>query len=116
MHVHQFGLFLIAVFVEGGGVLLLGMSLLTLLKTKRLTDYQDKKMLLSACLFILYGTWYASRAFDLPHQESHRTSLIGWVLLPCVAIAMTLALLLKRSKRNARYSEQASDEAKPPTV
>jgi len=109
MRVHQVGLFILAIFIGGGGVLLLGVSLLALLKTKRLKDYQDKKMILSAFLFTLYGTWFASRACDMPHHESHRTSVIGWVSLPCVAGALTLAYLLKRAQKNAALTEQGSD-------
>ena len=116
MQIHQPGLFFIALFIGSGGLILLALSLFTLLKTKRLKNYQDKKMLLSASLFTLYGAWYASRALDLPHQDSYRTTVLGWVLLPSVAVALSLAVFLKRGQKTVSLSEKASDQPKSTAV
>ncbi len=92
---------------------MLGFSLHTLLKTGRLKDYQDKKALLSAFVFIAYGIWHTSRAFDMPHHESHRTFIISQVFLPLVVVALTLTYLLKRTQKKAAATEQDHGAGSP---
>ena len=50
--------------------------------------------------YTVFGALQISRAFDLPHYESSRTSVIGFILLFALAIVLVSLYLLKRSQKN----------------
>ncbi len=106
MQIHQFGLFFVGLFITAGSIPVLGINLWALLKTKRLKEYDDKFRLIFTTICTLYGINFVSRACDLPHQESERTSVIGSVLLLVLVPSLVYILLLKRSLKKAATLKQ----------
>ena len=49
-----------------------------------------------------FGVHNISRAFDWPHQTSHRTSLIDWFGLPIVFVGLASIIVLQRAEKKAK--------------
>ena len=84
-----------SIIIGMAGVVLLGVNLFALAKKRGLNSYEDIKPVGISLLFMLSGVYWISKALDPPHQESQRTDVIGWVLLPILVATMVSLYLAK---------------------
>ncbi|GEM_PF-5840931 len=101
MQVHQTPQLVMGIMLGGSGLFILSGCFYECLKSKTLPP-KTRQPLLSAILFIALGVGHLSQSFDWLHQESYRTSLIGYMSLPVVFIGLVLLSLLRRAEKGAK--------------
>ena len=82
-------------------------------------DYVAWRSLSLSLWFAFEGTVHCSRAFDLPHHESHRTAVLLAFALPIIAVV--LAANLEKtpnvlSRRRRRSDLHRTDPQRPARV
>lgn len=108
MQVHQpFDLFLgVAMLVLG--VPGLGRDISRALTRRPPGTYQEWRMLVLDIWFTTSGPSHCSRAFDVPHHQSHRTAVLeefAVLFLVIAAVIGTVALIAERRRKRAEQSK-----------
>ena len=70
-------------------------------------DYADWRALSLSVFFVADGPSHCSKAFDLPHQESHRTAVLIGIALPIMFIVIVANLVAQLAHRKRKKSFQA---------
>jgi len=104
MQVHQMFRLVLGTLIGGGGLIILCGCFYEYLKSKTLPPHV-REPALSAVLFITLGAGHLSQAFDWPHQESRRTSLIEWLSLPVIITGLALITILRRAEKKAQADQ-----------
>lgn len=100
MQVHQMFQLVMGIIAGGGGLFLLSGTLYGCLRKKD-PFRKARQPVLSSIAFIALGVTDLSRAFDWPHQDSHRTHMIGWPALVVLYVTIVLLIILNLSERKA---------------
>ena len=101
MQVHQTSESVVGIMAGGGGLFILLVCLYECLKSKAVPPWA-RQPLVWAVFAITMGAEHLSRSFDEPHQESHRTILIGCLSLLVVFIGIAWIIILNRAEKKAK--------------
>ena len=101
MQVHQTSELVLGTLAGGGGLIILLVCLHECLKSKTLPSWARRFLMLGSFAVVM-GAGHLSQAFDEPHQESHRTILLGCLSLLVVIIGLTAIIILNRADKKAQ--------------
>lgn len=96
MQVCFLGQLCLGVFIGVAGAVFLAVSLLAATKGNKFETYDDIKGFVSSLFYMVVGASWTSRAFDPPHQDSERTTLIYIIGVSVFFVMLGTLYIVKR--------------------